>query len=102
MLRSQGHNRLARPLGQRFEASLRSLGFAPINFLLHVVEERDHIAETVLDVDITVRDGDEQDLEFFREGGEGQEDGEDVVDALGSGQALLGQGFLLHVLDRCR
>ena len=36
----------------------------------------------LLQIDVAVRDGDEEDLEVLGAGGEGEEDGEDVVDAL--------------------
>lgn len=82
MLRAQRHHRL-RALRQCLKPGLQALRFAPLDLLLHVVEQGDDIAKTVLDVDIAVGDGDEQDLEFLGQSGECKKDREDVVDALG-------------------
>lgn len=81
MLRTQRH-RWLRSLDQSLESSLQALCFAPFNLLLNMIEERHDIAETVLNVNVAVSDGDEQDLDFLWQGREGEKDGEDVVDAL--------------------
>jgi len=80
MFRPYSHQRLI--LAQSIEAETPALTSPPLDLLLDVIEERDDIAEAVLNTHVAVCHGDEQDLELFGECGSSEEQGKDVIDAL--------------------
>lgn len=56
MLRSYSNQWLG--FSQSLEADGTAIGLAPLDLLLDVMEEGHNVAEAVLDIDVTVRDGD--------------------------------------------
>jgi hypothetical protein len=73
-------------LCQSLEADGTTIGLAPLDLLLDVMEERHDIAKAVLDIDVTVSNGDQDDLEVFRRGGESEKHGHYIVAALTGNQ----------------
>ena len=49
---------------QRLKPRIPPLNFPPCDLLFYIMKKRDDVAEAVLDVDVAVGDGDEEDLEF--------------------------------------
>ena len=67
---------------ERGEAGVRAGTQAEETFEVEDVEEGGGVAEGGFDVDVAVDEGDEEDLEVGCGGVEGEEEGEDVVDAV--------------------
>jgi hypothetical protein len=84
MLRPDSNQRLG--LCQSVETDRTAIGFAPLDLLLDVVEEGHDIAEAVLDIDVTVRDGNQDDFEIFRRSGESEKHGHHIIAALTGNQ----------------
>jgi hypothetical protein len=74
------------------EAGAEAAGAAPLFLEVEDMEERDCVAETVLDVDITEGEGNQKELEFVGRGGESEEKCEHIVHSgIGIYNDLLGR-----------
>jgi hypothetical protein len=80
MLRPDSNQRLG--LCQSLETDRTAIGFAPLDLFLDVMEEGHNVAKAVVDIDVTVRDGDQDDFEVFWRGGKSEKHGHHIVTAL--------------------
>ena len=63
LLRSNSYQRLSLP--KRIEARRVSLRLSPFNLLLDVMEQRNHISETIFNVNVSVCNRNKQDLQLL-------------------------------------